>query len=143
VTATAHVAGVEDQVADPFRVTHRVGDGDRRALRYAEQCEAFDAGGVDHALEIADPVVDRESLHLAIGQPAAALVVTHDRMARAKAAQPMPPNRASPVMLEMGEPVGRLDDRRTLAVHGVGEAHAVRRCAEPDALLHRGAILRR
>ena len=44
----------------------------------------------------------------------------------------MAPDRASPVQLEMSQPGRDPDQRRPAAVHGVGEARAVRRGAKPD-----------
>src|SRR5262249_40678608 len=48
--------------------------------------------------------------------------------------QQMTPDRTLPVVFEMVEPVGRLDQRQTLADFGIGDANAVRRRAEMDFL---------
>src|SRR5687768_2785800 len=55
-------------------------------------------------------------------------------MARQRS-QPVAPHGTLPVVLDMGEPIGRLDEYRARAARGVGDAHAVRSGAEADALL--------
>src|SRR5215475_9758074 len=49
----------------------------------------------------------------------------------------MPPDRAFPVVVEMGHPVTGLDQRWALALNRVCEANAVRRGAEANLVLQR------
>jgi hypothetical protein len=71
-----------------------------------------------------------------IRQAKAPLVVSHHLMVAAQLNPPVPPQRALPVELQMGHPVGRLHQRRSAAVSGVGQPDAVLRHAEPNLLLH-------
>ena len=128
----ARVAAVEDEIGDPLRVPRGVRHRDRRALRDAEQRKALQAGGVDDRLQIADPGLDRQLADLRVREAAAALVVAQDRVALAKPIEPMAPDRAFPVQLEMGQPGRDPHQRRTAAVHRVGETGAVRRGAKTD-----------
>ena len=49
---------------------------------------------------------------------------------------PMPPDRAVPIMFEMGQVVGGFDQRGPLAAGGVRDADFVSRLAELDLLIH-------
>ncbi len=48
------IAAPQVHLPDPLRMADGIGDGDRRALADAQQVEAVEAGGVDHAFEIVD-----------------------------------------------------------------------------------------
>ena len=135
------VAAVQDQVRDPFGVAGRVGKGDGRSLGYAEQSEAVDAYGVHHCLEVCHPRVDREVADLTVRQAAPALVVPDQRVAGGEPLEPMPPDRALPVELEVRQPGCRPYDRRPVPVHRVGESHTIGCGAKPDLLIHAGRML--
>ena len=130
------IAAVEDEIGDPLRVPRGVGHRDRRALRDAQQRKPVQAGGVDDRLQITDPGLDRRLADLRVRKAAAALVVTHNSVALAEPIEPMAPDRAFPVQLEMGQPGRDPYQRRTAAVHRVGQAHPVRRGAKPDLSHH-------
>src|SRR5690606_29544298 len=76
-----------------------------------------------------------EVLDVVVGKPAAALIITDERVRAAQLAQPVLPDRTLPVVLEVRQPVCRPDERRTLAAQRVPDAYAVARAAETDALL--------
>jgi len=133
--ATAREAAVQDQVADALGVTHGVGDRDRCALRDAEQRKALEPGGIDHRLEVGDPGVERERGDGPVRQAAAARIVANEGAAGRKTEQDVVPHRAAPVEVEMVEPVGGLDQRRSCAGRRIGEANAVGGRAKTNVLL--------
>ena len=102
-----------------------------------EQREAVEPDGVDDELEVVDPVVEAEVVDVPVRQPAAPLVVADQRAAVGEALQPVPPDRVLEVVVEVGQPVGRLDEHRPRAHRGVGDAGAVGRRAEADRLVQR------
>jgi len=87
-------------------------------------------------------VLKRVVTRVPVGEATEATVVTDQLVGAAKAVEPVAPDRAFPIVLQMCKPVGRLDDRRTPAVAGPGEPDAVRRCAIAN-LVADAAILRR
>ncbi len=135
--ASANEPAIEDEVADALRMPGRVGDRERRALRRTEQGEAREAGSCDDRLEIGEPRRERDIGDVPVGKTAAALVVSHECVVSREFGQPRAPDRAFPVALEVGHPVGRAHERRAFADGRIGEAHAVRSGAEPDLLARR------
>ena len=123
----APVGAGEDQVRNPLRVTDRVGDGDRTALRHPEQREPLDTDRVHDELEVVDPGVEAEVVHVPVGQAAPTLVVADQPVPLGEAVEPVRPDRAVPLQFEVGQPVRRLDQWRSVAGFGVGDADAVRR----------------
>ena len=119
------------------RVSCRVRDGDRGRLGDAEQRESFQARRIDDRLEIADPHVDRRIADVGVREPAASLVIADDGVPIAELLQPMAPDRALPVELQMSQPGRDPHQRRTASVQRVSKAHAVPSRAEADVLLHR------
>ena len=123
-------------MADPLGMPRGVDERDRRALRHPEQREAVDARGVDDGLEVGDPGLHGELAELAVGEPAPSLVVADERVAVAQLGQPVTPDRALPVEVEMRQPRRRPHDRRPAAVDGVRQPHAVASGAEANLLRH-------
>src|SRR6266542_1563551 len=113
-----------------------VGDRDRAALRESEQDEPVELGRIDHCLEISHEALERELLRLAIREPASALVVPDDAVTTPELFEPVLPDRALPVVLQVREPVRSLDDGRADPVLRVGDRRPVRATAEADPLLH-------
>ncbi len=130
------VAPVEHQSSHSIRMTSRIGDRHRTASAGAEQAELVHAGGIDHSLEVVDPVLQRKARILPVGQTAAALVVPDEGVLLAQELHPVAPDRRRPVTLEVGHPMSGLDHRRAVPARGVGEPHAIRRGAEPQFLAH-------
>src|SRR5204862_3947279 len=97
-------------------------------------------GCVDNGLQIRHPAVQRHLFGRAIGKATAALVVADERVPFAQPLQPMTPNGALPIELDMSEPVAGLYDRRATAVPGPCQAHSVRGDAEANLLLHTGML---
>jgi len=64
----------------------------------------------------------------------APLVVADKGADGAEVVEEVTPDRALPVMLEMAEPARDDEERRPMAVGGVGQAHAIRPATEPDLL---------
>ena len=130
------VRAVQDQAAAPVRGAAR-----RRSMATGPPWEMPSSGNRSRPAasttvsRSADPCVEREVVDVPVGQPAAPLVVADQPVAGRQVAPPVPPDRALPVVVEVGEPVGRLHQWRPVADRGVGEAHAVRRGAELDPLL--------
>src|SRR4029077_20793088 len=75
---------------------------------------------------------------LPVGQAAAALVVADQGVVARHLLEPAAPHRALPVVLEVVQPVRRLEQRRPVARDRVGDAHAVGRSAEADLLAGHG-----
>src|SRR5688500_14380076 len=113
-----------------------IGDRDRSSVRDPEKGEPLQAGRVANSLEIADPRVQRELPDVTIRQPAAALVVANDGIGPSELVQPMAPNRAVPIELEMREPRRRPDDGFTVPVLRERDPYPVGGRAEADALVH-------
>ncbi len=67
-------------------------------------------------------------------EPAAAFVVSDQSVLCRQFAPPMRPDRAGPVIVQVGQPVGGLDQWRPRPAGRVGEPHAVGGAAEPQPL---------
>ncbi len=109
-----------------------------RALRHAEQHEAFDLVIVDDRIEIVDPHIDVGQItvaEVAFGQAAAARVVADESEPIAEGPDPMPPHRTVPVLVDVGHPVRHLDHRRSRADRRDGEFGPVARAHEAHRLL--------
>ena len=124
---SSRVAAVEDEPLDSFGMARGICDAGRRPLRYPEQHEAVGPGGVDNALEIRHPAVQRELSGRPIGKATTPLVVPNERVPFAHPLQPVTPHRAPPVDLDVSEPVAGFHYRRAAAVPRPCEPHAVRR----------------
>jgi hypothetical protein len=123
-------------VADPLRLLGGVGDRYRTSGRDPEQREPLERGRVHYRRQVRDLSFERDLARAPIRQTAPSAVVANERVTSTELREPVAPDGASPVVLEVREPVGHLDDRRPLAVESVGEADAVLRAAEADLLLH-------
>src|SRR5258708_21783961 len=98
-------------MAHALRIPYGIGDGNGTTLRYAQQREPIDAGGFDHALEVARECLVRDVVHLPVGEAVAACVVANQPVPRGQLAQQVAPDRAFPIILEAIEPVGSLEQR--------------------------------
>ena len=99
------VGAEQDQMADPLRMTGRVGDRHRAALGHTEQREPLQAEVVDDGFEVLHEGVEREVVDVVRRQPAAPLVVADELAPPGEADEPVAPDRALPVVVEMGDPV--------------------------------------
>ncbi len=95
----------------------------------------LEAEVVDDRLEVFDQRVEREVPDVVVGKAVAALVVAHQRAVPREVDEPVPPHRALPVVVEMGDPVRGAYERRSRPDRRVREACAVRCGAEADLLL--------
>ena len=68
------------------------------------------------------------------GEAAAALIHAHEAVLRGEGVDPWLPDRAIPLVLQVSQPVRRLDHRQPLPGPGVGNAGAVEALAEADVL---------
>ena len=134
--APARVSPVEDEPGEPFGMPRRVHERHRGSLRDAEQREALETRRRDDGLEIRDPRLDGEIAELAVGQAASALVVPDDRVAVPQLGQPVAPDRALPVEVEVRQPRRRPHERRSAAVDGVRQPNTIPGGAEAHLLLH-------
>ena len=134
----ARVGAQQHQVADALRMARRVLDRDRAALRMPEQHEALEPGSLRHGLEVAHQRIEGD-LRVPVGKAGAPLVHTRHRVVARKRLDPRTPDRALPLVLEMREPVRRLEKRRPVAGDRVGNARAVGAPAEADLLVHRNS----
>src|SRR5262249_54832767 len=106
------ITTVEHEVAYPFGMAYRICNGNRSALRDAEQRKTLDADCVHHGFQIAHPGIEGELRDIPIRQPASALVIANESMPARKLGEPMAPDRAAPIVLEVRQPVGNLDEGR-------------------------------
>jgi hypothetical protein len=118
-----------------------VGDRDRAALRHPHEGELLEPGRLDDGLEIGDAGFEAVVGRAGVGEAMAALVVAHDVRDRAEVLEEVPPHRAFPVELEVTEPAGRDDERRSCAVARPCDARAVGRPAEAELLRGHGTHL--
>jgi hypothetical protein len=107
----------------------RVFDGDRSTLGDAEKHESRPAGGVDDRLQVSHPGVDRQLADPRVRQPTAAFVVAEHRVRLAESVEPMAPDRAGPIKLEVREPGPDPHQRRAATVDLVRETRAIGRAA--------------
>src|SRR5215207_10982798 len=125
-------------MAYAIRMAHRVGDRGGTALRQAQEREALQPGRIDYGLQILDPRVEREAIDFPVRETTASLVVAHHGSSPRQPLEPVPPDRAAPVELQMGQPVRSLDQGRSAGPGGVDGIRPLPGCAEPDLLLHGG-----
>ncbi len=123
------IAVADDEMPHPPGMTHRISDGDRRALADRQQVEAFELEAIGDAFEVVDEGLERQVGRIPVAEAVAALVVADERAAARELLDPVPPQRAVPVVLDMVEPVRGLDRRRPLAGHRISEPRAVARRA--------------
>ncbi len=97
---------------------------------------------VDHRLQVADEVVERRRRDIPVGQAASAHVVPDEAVSAGQLGEPVPPHRTVPVVVDVGEPVGRLHQRRALPRARVGQRDAVGGAAEPDLLFQAPQVRR-
>ena len=116
----------------PCRIRHR----DRCRLGDAEQRESLQAHRIDDRFKIADPHVGRRIADVRIRKPAASLVISDEGVPVAELLQPMAPDGAFPVELEMTEPGRDPDEWRTGPMDGISQTHAVPSRAKAHVLLH-------
>ena len=85
-------------------------------------------------LEVGDACFQAVVGDAAVREPMAALVVADDRRDLAEFDEVVAPDRALPVELQVAEPAGVDQQRRTGAVHGVRDADPIGRPREADVL---------
>src|SRR4051812_8578852 len=99
-----------------------VRDADRRAGRNPEQREALgQTRRGDDVLEIANPALERQLLDVAVRHPATAFVPAQEPEVAAEKTNPMPPDGTLELVLQVAQPVGRLDEDGPRADLGPGE----------------------
>ena len=131
---TPRVGADQDQPGHALRMPHGVRDGHRAALREADQREPLEPRRVHHQLEVLDPRVEVEGLDVPVRQPAATLVVADQPVSSRERVDPVRPDRALPLQVEVGQPVRRLDQRRPGSRRGVRDFDPVVGPAVPDLL---------
>jgi hypothetical protein len=99
-----------------------------------QQVELVEPQAIGDALEVVDEGLERQIGRVPVRQPVAALVIPDQRPAGAKFLDPVPPQRAVPIIFQMVEPIGGLDQRRALAGDRECELGAVGRRAMADLL---------
>src|SRR5690606_35544744 len=122
---SAGEAAAKHQAADTLRLLRREGECGCSTLGDAEQVETFRYAAVDHGPKIENPLVELDTGNRAVGKPAAPLVVTDKGAPGSEPGEQRPPQGTPDVVLQMGEPVCRLDEGRPAAHNRKGEPHAV------------------
>ena len=134
----------EDEGRDALGIPRGVRGRHRRGLRHTEQRRPLHAGGIEDRAQVGDEVLEGDGGRVPVGEAVAASVVPDEAAAAAEQLEPVRPDRTLPVDLEMAQPVGRLDQRRSIAEEGIGQPRAVVGLGEVNALrLSRGAGCRR
>ena len=133
---SAGVAAVEGQPGEALGVACCVLDGHRPALRHGEQRETLQPRVVRDGLQVTEPGLEAVVGDAAVRQPVAAFVEPDHGGDPPELDQPVPPDRALPVELQVAQPARVDQQRRSGAVDGVGDAHPVGRAGEAD-VLHR------
>src|ERR1051326_298769 len=100
-------------------------DRDWPALRNSQDGKRSQTQGIDNGFEVADECFEREIFNVPMRKSVASFVISHQQMVAPKLFQDMTPDWTLPVELEMVKPVGRLDQRGTLAGGGVANSHAI------------------
>ncbi len=134
----SRIGAVEDKMAHPLRMAHRIFDGDGAAPAGPHHGEPPKAGRIDHAFEITYPGLKREITDVPVRQPAAAGVMAQHLVLAGEDVEPRPPRKAAPLMLKMSEPGRGHDQRRSISARRVGKPHTICCRAETDALVHGG-----
>lgn len=135
VEQAAAVSAEEDEMADPIGMARRVLDCGGDPLRMAEKREGLgEARGIHHGLEIANVGLEGELDIGGVRKAAGAQVHAQQPVLGRQRCNPRLPQRAVELVLEVGEPVGRLDQRRAAPRHRKGDARAVGIPAEADGL---------
>ena len=128
----------QDELAHALGVARGISDRGRGAVGDAEQVEMVGPGRIDHRLQIADHRFEIELRRIPFGQAEPAHVGA-DQAVRANAfAQPVTVDRARPVMVEVGHPGRRLDQREAFAALGIGNPRAIGSGARRLAIAVRG-----
>src|SRR5262245_59036535 len=116
-------------------MSHGIGHADRSPLRNTEQDERLlRVGRRDHGLQILDPAIEGKVADVQVSHPAPALIVAHEAEVFAEEANPVPPDRALPFVLEVGQPVRGLYQHGPRTRLGPGELDTIRRAHIPDSL---------
>src|SRR5262245_31732218 len=118
-------------------MTHRVGNRDRAALRNPKQRKSLYSGCLDNAFEVAYEGVERNIIDFPIGQSVAARIVPDQLVFGGEDMQQVTPDRALPVIFEMIEPIGGLDQRRAPSCERIGNANSIGSGAEVNLLWRR------
>jgi hypothetical protein len=117
-------------------MAHRILDAGGGALRDTEQREPLEPRGIDDTFEIRHRRVEREIRGISVRRSATARVIADEAVMRPEESKPVPPDGALPVIFDMGQPIGSLEENRTGARRRVGELDAIGRGHEPDGLFH-------
>ena len=96
------ICAVENEMAYLFRVADRVVDRDAAPLRDAQQGEAIHPDRIHDGFQIIHPGIEGKIVDLPIGESAATLVVSDERVASGHLPKPVTPHGAGPVELKMG-----------------------------------------
>src|SRR2546425_3521272 len=131
---TDGVGTVQHEMADTFRMPDGVRNADRAALRQTHQYEPFNSERIDDRLQVVDPRIERKVIDDPIGQTASPFVVPDISMEPRKFLDPMPPDRAFQIELNVAQPIRRPDERGTVAGHPAGDAYPVFGGTETDLL---------
>jgi hypothetical protein len=101
----------------------------------AEERKTLELGCLDDGFEIRDEKIQVRNRCVAIGKAAAARVVPMKTVARAERIEPWAPNGRFPIVLDVGQPMRRADEREAVTVHGKRNACPIGRMREADVLL--------
>ena len=117
-------------------MTRGVLDRDRPALSHRQQREPLETGIVRDCLQIGDPGPQAVIGDASIRQAVTALVISDHGRDPTQLDQKVPPHRTLPIELQMAQPTGVDQQRRTRTVHRVRDPHTVGRAGKSD-VLHR------
>jgi hypothetical protein len=105
---SSRVATVDDYAIDAIWVANGIGDSGGGSLGYPEQREPDRAGRGDDRLKVSHPPLQRQLLGISVGKTTPSLVEANEGVPLGKAFEPVTPDRALPVILEVRKQVAAL-----------------------------------
>ncbi len=130
------VRTVKDEVADALRMFDRVGERNGPSLRDSKQRQLFWCDVIDEAFEHLHLRLQGDLRSVSIGQPAAVFVVSDQRVFAGQGFKEGTLICVLPVELNVAEPVGNVEQYRTLAGDCIGDTNSLSRREESDLLLY-------
>jgi hypothetical protein len=131
------IDAVEDEVRNPLWMSDRVANRRGAALRDTEEHERRPRlRRLDHRHEILGRAVDRQLRDVSLAHAATALVIADEAVVLREETNPVAPDRAFGVVLEVGEPIRRFDERWSGARLGPGDRRAVGGLGQAYRLAH-------
>src|SRR5262249_14274483 len=115
----------QHKLPHPIGMPCRIAERHGRPVADAHQVEPLESCGLDDASQVFGKSVRADPCRSAAGSPMAAAAVAQKAVAAREPVEPLAPNRPAPIALEMIEPIGNLDQRRSITAYGEGQVRPV------------------